>query len=447
MKKTTSQLPGFYKVTVAERRKLVAEATGASAAEIAAAVDGGGLDAETADKFVENVIGTYGLPFGVTLNVRVNGHDRVVPMVVEEPSVVAAASNAAKMVRSGGGFVAEMDAPIMISQIQLVGVKDADAARKAILGAKDEILTAADKAVPGLVARGGGARGLEVRTLGEPVDEMIVVHILVDCRDAMGANLINSVAERVADRLAALADGKVGLRILSNLCDTRCVRVTCRVPAAVLATETMDGDAVIDGIVNASRFAELDPYRAATHNKGIMNGIDAVVIATGNDWRAVEAGAHAFAARSGRYSPLSIWRRDGDTLVGRIELPLALGTVGGTLRVHPSARLALQILGITESSELAAVAASVGLASNLAAVRALATDGIQRGHMALHARSVALAAGARGGEVERVATIIVEARDITVENAKRALVVLRGEDTPARIAPEDRASGVSVAES
>ncbi len=443
----TSQLPGFYKVTVAERRKLVAEATGASAAEIAAAVDGGGLDAETADKFVENVIGTYALPLGVTLNVRVNGHDRVVPMVVEEPSVVAAASNAAKMVRSGGGFVAEMDAPIMISQVQLVGVKDADAARTAILGAKDEILAAADKAVPGLVARGGGARGLEVRTLGEAADEMIVVHLLVDCRDAMGANLINSVAERVADRLAALAKGKVGLRILSNLCDTRCVRVTCRVPAAVLATETMDGDAVIDGIVNASRFAELDPYRAATHNKGIMNGIDAVVIATGNDWRAVEAGAHAFAARSGRYSPLSIWRRDGDTLVGRIELPLALGTVGGTLRVHPSARLALQILGITESSELAAVAASVGLASNLAAVRALATDGIQRGHMALHARSVALAAGARGGEVERVATIIVEARDITVENAKRALLVLRGDDGGERGVADDRASGASVAES
>ncbi len=429
MTNRTSQLPGFYKVTVSERRKLVAEATGVEELEIAKAVDGGGLDADTADKFVENVIGTYGLPFGVTLNVRVNGHDRVVPMVVEEPSVVAAASNAAKMVRSGGGFTAEIDAPIMISQVQLVGVKDAEAAKTAILAAKDEILAAADKAVPGLVARGGGARGLEVRTLGEPADEMIVVHILVDCRDAMGANLINSVAERVADRLAALAKGKVGLRILSNLCDTRCVRVSCRVPASVLATDTMDGDAVIDGIVNASRFAELDPYRAATHNKGIMNGIDAVVIATGNDWRAVEAGAHAFAARSGRYSPLSIWRRDGDALVGKIELPLALGTVGGTLRVHPSARLALQILGVTEASELAAIAASVGLASNLAAVRALATDGIQRGHMALHARSVALAAGARGDEVERVATIIVEARDITVEAAKRALHVLRTDET------------------
>jgi hydroxymethylglutaryl-CoA reductase len=434
MSQRTSQLPGFYKVTVAERRKLVSEATGVLPEDIARAVDGGGLDADTADKFVENVIGTYGLPFGVTLNVRVNGHDRVVPMVIEEPSVVAAASNAAKMVRAFGGFEAECDAPIMISQVQIVGVKDADAARTAILEAKEEILAAADKAVPGLVTRGGGARGLEVRTLGEPADEMIVVHILVDCRDAMGANLINSVAERVADRLAVLARGRVGLRILSNLCDTRCVRVTCRVPAAVLATDTMDGSSVIDGIVNASRFAELDPYRAATHNKGIMNGIDAVVIATGNDWRAVEAGAHAYAARSGRYSPLSIWRRDGDTLVGRIELPLALGTVGGTLRVHPSARLALQILGIRESSELAAVAAAVGLASNLAAVRALATDGIQRGHMALHARSVALAAGGRGDEVERVATLIVEARDITLEAARGALKVLREHGDEAQVA-------------
>lgn len=427
MTKRTSQLPGFYKVTVAERRTLVSEATGVDAKAIARSLDAGGLDAETADKFVENVIGTYGLPYGVTLNVRVNGHDHVVPMVVEEPSVVAAASNAAKMVRAGGGFTAEVDAPIMISQVQLIDVADAPAAERAILGAKDEILAKADRATPGLVARGGGARGVEVRVLGTPEDRMIVVHILVDCRDAMGANLINTVAEAVADRLAQLANGKVGLRILSNLCDKRCVRVRCRVPAEVLATDEMDGEAVIDGIVNASRFAELDPYRAATHNKGIMNGIDAVVIATGNDWRAVEAGAHAYAARSGRYAPLSIWRRDGDSLVGSIELPLALGTVGGTLRVHPSARLSLAMMGVTEANELAAVAAAVGLASNLAAVRALATDGIQRGHMALHARSVALAAGASGAEVERIAAIIVEARDITLEAARRALDVLRAE--------------------
>ncbi len=425
MTKRTSQLPGFYKVTVAERRKLVSEATGVEAVEIARALDRGGLDAETADKFVENVLGTYSLPYGVALNVRVNGQDHVVPMVVEEPSVVAAASNAAKMVRAAGGFSVEIDEPLMISQIQLTHVKDAAAATRAILAAREEVLAMADRAVPGLCSRAGGARDLEVRTLGEPSDAMIVVHVIVDCRDAMGANLINTIAEAVADRLAALAGGRVGLRILSNLCDKRCVRVRCRVAAESLATDDMDGQAVIDGIVNASRFAELDPYRAATHNKGIMNGIDAVVIATGNDWRAVEAGAHAFAARSGRYSPLSIWRRDGDALSGFLELPLALGTVGGTLRVHPSARLSLQIAGVEASGDLAAIAASVGLASNLAAVRALATDGIQRGHMALHARSVALAAGAEGGEVESVAAIIVEARDITVEAARRALSVLR----------------------
>ena len=256
---------------------------------------------------------------------------------------------------------------------------------------------------------------------------MIVVHILVDCRDAMGANLLNSMAEGVADRLAELARARVGLRILSNLCDRRCVRVRCRVPAHVLATESMPGEAVIDGVVNASRFAELDPYRAATHNKGIMNGIDAVVIASGNDWRAVEAGAHAYAARSGQYSPLAIWRRDGAALAGTIELPLALGTVGGTLRVHPGARLSLRMAGVGSSQELAMVAAAVGLASNLAALRALATDGIQRGHMALHARAVAVAAGATGPAVERVAQMIVEARDITVEAARRALSIVQNE--------------------
>jgi hydroxymethylglutaryl-CoA reductase len=266
---------------------------------------------------------------------------------------------------------------------------------------------------------------------------MIVVHVLVDCGDAMGANLVNTVAEAVADRLAEIARAKVGLRILSNLCDKRCVRLTCKVPAEVLATDEMDGQQVIDGIVNASRFAELDPYRAATHNKGILNGIDAVVIATGNDWRAVEAGAHAFAARSGRYAPLATWRREGDAVVGRLELPLALGTVGGTLRVHPVARLSLRVLGVASAVELAAIAASVGLASNLAAVRALATDGIQRGHMGLHARSVALAAGATGDLVQRVAQMIVEARDITVESAKKALDLIAAKDGEGATAVEE----------
>jgi len=429
----TSRIPGFYKITVPERRSAVSDVTGIVPSDVERSLEAGGIDADTADKFVENVLGTYALPYGVALNVRVNEHDYVVPMVVEEPSVVAAASNAAKMVRASGGFRAEVDLPLMISQIQLIDVPDQDAAVRDLLAAKAEILALANLAVGGLVARGGGARDLEVRKLGTPEDRMMAVHVIVDCRDAMGANLVNSVAEAVAPRLAQIARCRFGLRILSNLCDKRCVRVMCRVSAAELATEEMEGEEVIDGIVNASRFAELDPYRAATHNKGIMNGIDAVVIATGNDWRAVEAGAHAYAARSGQYSPLATWRREGHMLAGKVELPMALGTVGGTLRVHPAARLSLRMLGIKDAGQLAQVAAAIGLASNLAAVRAMATVGIQRGHMALHARSVAVAAGAVGPMVERVAAMIVEARDVTLEAAKRALDLLDEAGDGARV--------------
>jgi hydroxymethylglutaryl-CoA reductase len=421
----TSRFPGFHKVTIEERRAFVVESTGAELEAIARALDSGGLDAETADKFVENVLGTYALPYGIVLNVRVNGRDHIVPLVVEEPSVVAAASNAAKMVREGGGFVADADPPLMIAQVQLREVRDAQAATARVLERTSEIIELADRAMAGLVARGGGARGVEARVLAP---DMVVVHLIVDCKDAMGANLVNGVAEAVADRIASIAQARVGLRILSNLCDKRCVRVRCRVPAAALAADDQDGGDVIDGIVNASRFAELDPYRAATHNKGIMNGVDAVVIATGNDWRAVEAGAHAFAARTGRYQPLATWRRDADHAVGTLEMPMALGTVGGTLRVHPAARLSLRIIGVSDAQELAAIAASVGLASNLAALRALATVGIQRGHMGLHARAVAVAAGASGGRVERIAAMIVEARDITVEGARRAIAVLDAEE-------------------
>jgi hydroxymethylglutaryl-CoA reductase len=338
------------------------------------------------------------------------------------------------MVRAGGGFVAEADPPHMIAQVQLRDVRDARAAALSIEAHAAEIARLADGAIGGLVARGGGTRGVEARVLA---DDVVVVHVVIDCQDAMGANLVNAVAEAVADRVAEVAGARVGLRILSNLCDKRCVRVRCRVPADALATEDMRGDDVIDGIVNASRFAELDPYRAATHNKGIMNGVDAVVIATGNDWRAVEAGAHAFATRSGRYQPLAVWRRDGDALVGELEMPLALGTVGGTLRVHPAARLSLRMLGVTDAQELACIAASVGLASNLAAVRALASDGIQRGHMGLHARSVALAAGAVGEQVGRVAALIVEARHIPVVGARTALVVIPAEQGEAATAVQE----------
>jgi hydroxymethylglutaryl-CoA reductase len=419
----SSRIPGFYQLPLAERRALVARLA-ALAPEEAAAFDGG-IDAATADHVIENVVGTYALPLGIALNFQVNGRDVLVPMCVEEPSVVAAASNAARMVREGGGFTAEADDPVMISQVQLVDVPDAAAAAARIEARRVEILAAADATQPDLVSRGGGCRGLEVRSL----PDMLVVHLHVDCRDAMGANMVNTMAETVAPRLAELSGGRAHLRILSNLADRRLVRVRARVPLTALAAPGQ-GAAVRDGIVLASRFAEVDPYRAATHNKGIMNGVDPVVIATGNDWRGVEAGAHAFAARAGRYAPLSTWRPEGEgaeaDLAGRIELPLALGTVGGTLRAHPGARLALKLLDVRSATELAMVAAAAGLASNLAALRALATDGIQRGHMTLHARSVALAAGAAAEEVAAVAQAMVAARDISPGRAVAEVARLRG---------------------
>ncbi len=419
----SSRIPGFYKEPMERRQRLVAVASGVEHAALARAVDRGGLDATTADKTVENVLGTYALPFAVGLNVKINGLDRLVPMVVEEPSVVAAMSNAARMIREGGGFDAESDAPLMVAQVQLWDVRDPEAAAARVEAAEGDLRALADDAVPGLVARGGGARAIETRDLG---DGLFVVHVVVDVRDAMGANLVNSVAERLAPALASLTGGEVGLRILTNLSDRRRVRVRCRVPAGALATETRSGDEVRDGVVRASRFAERDPYRAATHNKGIMNGVDAVVMATGNDWRAVEAGAHAFAARNGRYEPLATWRADEDgALVGEIELPLALGIVGGTLRVHPAARVALRIADVRDAQDLACVAAAAGLASNLAALRALASEGIQRGHMSLHARSVAVAAGAAGDEVDRVAAALSAAGEVTVEAARRAVAALR----------------------
>lgn len=416
----TSRLPGFYKLTLEQRRRIAAEALGVDVEELERAIgDDGGIDAARADKTIENVVGTYAIPFALGLNVQMNGRDYLVPMVVEEPSVVAAASNAAKIIRSGGGFDAEADAPLMIAQIQLDEVPDVAAARAALYAERDALLAMADASIPSLVSRGGGAREIELRDLG---DGWAVVHVLVDCRDAMGANLVNTVAEHLADRVSELTGGRVGLRILSNLCDRRNVRVRCSIPVRGLAFGDYTGEQVRDRIVRASEFAERDPYRAATHNKGIMNGVDPVAIATGNDWRAVEAGAHAYAARNGRYEPLCTWRRGDDgALVGLMEIPLALGTVGGTLGVHAGARFGLKIAGVDSAQELAMLAASVGVASNFAALRALATDGIQRGHMALHARSVAIAAGARGGHVEQVAREIHEAGTVSVEAARAVL--------------------------
>jgi hydroxymethylglutaryl-CoA reductase len=441
-----SRIPGFYRLSIDERRALVSERTNLDVSELVAALTGGGLDAERADKVVENVLGTYSLPFGVALNVRVNGKDRLAPMVVEEPSVIAAASNAAKMARPSGGFFAEMVDTLMTGQVQIVEVADPAHAMMRLSDEAPRLLAVASAAVPNLIARGGGPREIEVRDLGSGC---LVVHVYVDCKDAMGANLVNTIAEAVGPVAAELAGGVLGLRILSNLTDRRRVRVRCRVhsrdlglssrradrtsdpppgskpPSDGAALGWVDGRKVAERIALASRFAEMDPYRAVTHNKGIMNGVDAVVIASGNDFRAVEAGAHAYAARSGRYAPLSRWRADGEDLVGELEMPLALGAVGGTLRIHPVAQMALRLACIETADELIELAACVGLASNLAALRALATEGIQRGHMSLHARSVAVAAGAQGDEVERVATAICDAGCITLADAERILASLR----------------------
>ena len=428
----TSRLPGFYKLSVAERREIAASALGVAPADLEAALADGGLALATADKTVENVLGTYALPFSVGLNVRMNGRDYLVPMVVEEPSVVAAASNAAKIIRAGDGFQAEADEPVMTAQVHLDSTTEDAAAR--IQAASAELGTQADAAVPGLVRRGGGFRGLDVRDLGQG---LLAVHVHVDCRDAMGANLVNTVAEALAPRLAELSGGDVALRILTNLCDRRLVRVRAHVPVAALAMGERSGEAVRDGIVRASHIAERDPYRATTHNKGVMNGVDAAVVASGNDWRAVEAAAHAWAGRGEGYAPLCTWRRGDDGgLVGLLEMPLSLGIVGGPTRVHRGAQLALQIADVASAQELAMLVGCVGMASNFAALRALSTDGIQRGHMALHARSVAIAAGARGDEVERVAARIHGAGDVTRGAAERALAELR--------APAPRAGTDSV---
>lgn len=385
-----SRIPGFYKLPLGDRRQEIVSRSSLSA-DALSVFDRGGLDRTIADRMVENAIGVYGLPLGLGLNFRLNGQDFAVPMAVEEPSVIAAASNAARMVRAGGGFVGEADDPVMTAQVELLDVPDVVAAEAAIEAHKTSLIARANGFIPRMVERGGGTKEIEVRVpsrqFGGTPDRM-VVHLHIDCRDAMGANLINTVAESLAPELARLSHGKIGLRILTNLCDRRLIRVAARVPFSVLHSVNMSGEEAAFGIASASRFAEEDPYRAATHNKGIMNGVDAVVIATGNDWRGVEAGAHAFAAITGRYMPLARWWIEGEnTLAGQLIMPMAVGTVGGTLGVHAGARAAQQMLGVTSASTLAMVIGAVGMASNLAALRALATEGIQRGHMACHRRA------------------------------------------------------------
>lgn len=382
--KPGSRISGFYELPIEQRRLMLIE-RGWLDGEDLARVAYGGLTVQAADGMVENAIGLHALPLGIGLNFLINGRDHLVAMATEEPSVIAAASNAARIVRGGGGFRYVADPSIMTTQIEIRDVADPTASTQAILAESASILELARATVPRLVARGGGPRELEVRQIDAST---LVVHVHVDCLDAMGANLVNTIAEGISDALCILADGRCGLRILTNLSDRRCVRVEARIPVGLMHTHTHSGPAVAEGIAAASRFAELDPYRAATHNKGIMNGVDAVVLATGNDWRGVEAGAHAFAARSGRYLPLAVWHVVEDELVGKLEMPMAVGVVGGTSTFHAGAQAALRLMDVRSASELAGIVGAAGLASNLAALRALATDGIQQGHMRMHRRAV-----------------------------------------------------------
>ncbi len=413
-------MPGFYKRPLTERAALVAQWAGLSPQEQAALLGVAGLSAAQADHMIENVVGVYSLPLGIATNFLINDVDVLIPMAIEEPSVVAAISNAAKLFRASGGFRTSSDEPIMIGQMQVLDLPDVYVAAGAVMAQRDRLLAEANAVSGPIIQYGGGARGLEVRPLTDTsVGPMLIVHLLFDTRDAMGANTVNTAVEHLAPMLEAITGGRVNLRILSNLADHRKARAEGLIPASELATDEISGQDAVRAIVEAGAFAEADPYRAATHNKGIMNGIDAVVIATGNDWRAVEAGAHAYAARDGLYRSLAHWSMTptGD-LLGSIELPMAVGTVGGATRVHPAARVALKVMNISNAQQLSEIMAAVGLAQNLAAIRALATVGIQHGHMRLHARQFAIAAGATAEQVAQVVQQMIDEKNILLERAQ-----------------------------
>jgi len=408
----SSRIPGFYKLTTEERVQKVKELCGLTDEDVET-LTVEGLSLNLADMMIENVVGLMAYPFAVAPNFRINGRDYLVPMVIEEPSVVAAASNAARMMRGGDGIRAEATDSIMIGQIQLVDVEQPKQVVEKVLAKKEEIIDLANAQTPTLVKLGGGARDVEVRILRTLKGTMVVVHLLVDCLDAMGANAVNTMCEAVSPYIEKITGCRSLLRIVSNLADRRLVRAE-----AVVDKDVLGGEEVVDGIVYAWAFAAADPYRAATHNKGIMNGVIAVALATAQDHRAIEAGAHAYASRSGRYMPLSTWWKDEDgNLVGRLEMPMPVGTVGGATRTHPVARVALKILGVRSARELAEVMGAVGLAQNLAALRALATEGIQRGHMKLHARNLAIMAGAEGPLVEKVVEEMVRSGEIRFDKA------------------------------
>ncbi len=424
---TNSRLSGFYKLTLDERRSKLASAAGLTPEDLSIFDSKGGLSTEAADHMIENVIGTFALPLGIGLNFQVNGRDVLIPMVIEEPSVVAGASFMAKLVRAGGGFTATTTDPLMIGQMQVIGLVNPAEARLAVLEHKGELLVEADLIDPVLKKFGGGARDLEVRIIEDsPIGGFLVLHLIYDVRDAMGANAVNTACERLAPIVEVITGGHVHLRILSNLADRRLARVRCTIPVKELAFEDFTGETVRDGIISAYAFAAADPYRAATHNKGIMNGVDAVVLATGNDWRAIEAGAHAFAARGGKYTSLSTWGKDASgNLVGTLEMPMAVGIIGGATKVHPAAKAAIKLMGVKSASELAEIIVSVGLAQNAAALRALGTEGIQRGHMSLHARQVASAAGASGDMIDKVAAQMVKEKLVRIDRAEEILKLLQ----------------------
>ena len=426
----TSRLPHFYDLAPEDRRRALVEQGGLPEDHLAALAQG--LTLEQASRMIENVVGLYSLPYGIATNFLINDREVLVPMAVEEPSVVAGASKAARAVREGGGFAADADASLMIGQIQVLGVDDMTAAAEAVRRERQAIIAVANERDPVLVGLGGGARDVEVRPIADsPVGPMLVVHLICDVLDAMGANAVNTAVEAVSPLIERLTGGKTNLRIISNLADRRLARARAGVKPDSLTIGSWEGPVVVRRIVEAYALAAVDPYRAATHNKGIMNGVDAVAIACGNDWRGLEAGAHAFAARDGVYRPLTRWWRgeDGD-LVGEIEMPMAVGIIGGATRVHPLARLSLRLLGVNRARELAETLAAVGLCQNLAALWALATEGIQRGHMELHARQVAISAGAEGDEIDRVARQMAEARQVRIDVAQGLLERLRAGGEP-----------------
>jgi hydroxymethylglutaryl-CoA reductase len=418
----TSRLPGFYQFSLAERINTIGDWADLDQNE-RALLAGQGLNPNQADKMIENVLGTYELPLGIAANFLINGRDYIVPMAIEEPSVVAAASNMARIIRAGGGFQAETSDPVMIGQIQVLDIPDMDAAMAAVEANKQKLMDIADECDPVIIRFGGGARDVHVRPFpNTSVGPMLIVHLLYDARDAMGANTVNTAVERIAPVVAELTGGRTSLRILSNLADQRTATARCTIPSGELASYGRSGREVARLIEEANAFALVDPYRASTHNKGIMNGIDAVCVATGNDWRAIEAGAHAYAGRDGHYKALTDWHVDenGD-LYGELTMPMAVGIVGGATKVHPMAQVAIKILGVKTAAELAQVIVAVGLAQNLGAIKALSTVGIQRGHMRLHARQVAVAAGATDGQVQWLADKLVEEKNIFVERAKELL--------------------------